>query len=420
MRGIGLGGLGRLLASPSSKVAFGSVLGHTVSLLAMPIISRIYGPSAVGLFATCLAIATVAGSVISLRLERVLALPSNNRDAARLAMGGIGFAFLFSVLGSLIGVVAVLLWFDSSIPVVLGTSLLTFFSAVGAILLQYAVRQRSYVTVAKRNGFQPCVTAAGQILLGIFGPGPLSLIMAASFGKLAGLLSLLRLAISDLGPWDRDSHCRGLFELLLRYRSVILLGSVAGLANTASLQILVPITGFYFSSEDSGFVAMSVLLFSAPIVVIGNAIGQVFLGDFAESVRSSAGTAGRVFRRASAVLAVMGLLLGVGVAVGSPFVIPILLGDQWSGVASVSVALAPLFGARFAVSPLAHTLVVLEKQAWQLSLDACRLAGIVAVFVTSSIIGLSLVECMFMYAVWSSLIYLIQWLLCFGAVKVTV
>ena len=409
--------LNRLTASASSKVALGSVLGHAVSLLAMPLVARIYGPDAVGVFATCLAVATIVGSVIALRLERVLALPADDSDAACLAVGGVVTAFCFSVFGAVFGVVVVLLRFDFSVVATVGTALLAFLTAVGAVLLQYAVRSRSYAVVARRNALQPTVTAVGQVLGGLIASGSLPLIAAAAVGKVAGLILPLRLVISDLN-WNGVGSFLSQFGCLLsRYRELIVLGSVAGLANTASLQILVPITGFYFSDGDAGIVAMSVMIFSAPIVVIANAVGQVFLGNFSHSVRNSLGNASQVFVRASIRLAAMGVALGLFIALLAPVVLPVLLGEQWGNVVGVSIALAPLFAVRFAVSPLAHTLVVLERQGWQLALDASRLAGIISVFMLSSELGLSLMLCIFVYACWSSLAYLVQWLLCWRAVR---
>lgn len=401
-----------LTNSPTSLIAGASLIGQLFSLVAIPLVSRQYSPEAVGVFSTCLAISTIVASVITLRIDRALTLPDSEKDAAVFAVGGVFASAAIIVLGSAIYIVTTLVLANDFIALWWVIPPLAAAIAWGTLLLQFGIRQRQYRTVAWRNFLQPAVTGVLQVSLGLFIATATSLSFSAIAGKLCGLAAPLKAVLRELGPFRHIGFSVQFPRLVYRYRRFLTLGTVAGLMNTASLQIALPLVVIVYGSSEAGQFAMSQLVLSAPLVLVGNAVGQVFLGDFSNDVRNRRGRASIIFSSTSRWLFIGGITVGIIVFLLSPKLFPLILGNTWELSGLLGVALSPLLASRFISAPLAQTLIVLEKQGTQLILDSVRLAGIFASFALSFYLGLDIVATIFIYSCWCTVCYVAQWLLC--------
>ena len=397
---------------PTSSITVAAIIGQLFSLAAIPIVSRQYSPADVGYFSACLAIGFIAASVATARIDRAVTLPKDDRDAAIFATGGLLISITLIAIATCVYCTIVFFLDFSFVHLWWAIPCLTLAIAWGTILLQFSVRQRNYTVVCSRNILQPSVTALLQVMLGAWTASPVSLTAAASIGRIFGLVSPAKAIHTDLQPVRIDEFIDRLGNLICRYRRVLTLGTVAGLLNTASLQIAIPIVSVIFSGTDAGQFAMAQLVLGAPLVLVGTAVGQVFLGDFASDIRNGSGKPNLLFRRTSLWLCAGALAIGAVVALFARPLFPLILGDQWEHAGILAVAMVPLLVTRFVAAPLAQTLIVLERQGTQLALDALRLSGIFGTFFFCHFADLGISVAVFAYSAWSALCYLAQWTLC--------
>lgn len=281
---------------------------------------------------------------------------------------------------------------------------------VGTVLLQYAIRIREYRLVAHRNAIQPMVQAVGQVVFGVaVGAHLVVLVLAAVAGRCAGLMGLVGRVVEPLVKSDLRAVSLRFWALVKRYQRILYLGTISGVVNTAGLQASVPLVAFAFGAHAAGIFSMAQMLFVSPVIILGNSIGQVFLGEFAHAVRQASPESAALFRRSSLLLTLLACTLALLVAVGAPVITDLVLGRTWKGAGILGVFLVPMIAARLVASPLAQTLIVLERQGTQLTLDIFKVAGTVTIIITSANQGLDLGKAILIYSLWGALAYAVQW-----------
>lgn len=394
-------------------IAAATAIGQTLTLAAAPLLSRLYDPAHYGVFGTVVSLASILAAVMAIRIERAVALPPEDDDASVLLVVGVGAILLSLVTACVVFILAssLLEW-----PGIIGWAVPVLGSAMAAnaLFLQMAVRMRWYRGVALRNAGQPALAAAAQVVFGLVGWRPSGLVVGLVLGRLAGIGG-----IASKIQWrvlrDRNVFLSDAKRLTLRYRRVLALGSIAGLLNVAGLQMAVPLVAWGFGTPDAGQFAMAQLLVSAPLVLGGTAVGQVFLGEFAHLVRLNDPGARRLFVRASYLLAAIAVAVGAVVFAASQWAIPWVLGSNWDLAGQVARALTPVVVLRFIAAPLAHTLVVLEKQGTQILLDAARVTMVVAAVLAGWFMSWTIVQTVWIYSVAMAGVYALQWTLCRSA-----
>ena len=80
------------------KIAGGTTFAQALSVLATPILTRIYGPESYGLSALFVSIVASVGVVSCLRYELAIMLPKRDEDAANLLAASLILAGVISVL----------------------------------------------------------------------------------------------------------------------------------------------------------------------------------------------------------------------------------------------------------------------------------------------------------------------------------
>ena len=129
--------------------------------------------------------------------------------------------------------------------------------------------------------------------------------------------------------------------------------------NVLGSQIPVLIIGSTYGSVLLGELALSQRLLLLPATLVGNAVGQEFLGRAANQFRE--GNISLIMRKAGLRLLVYGLAVSILVCLFIPPLIPIVMGRQWGGMSYIIFLLIPLFLGQIVVSPLSMAFLAAEK-----------------------------------------------------------
>jgi O-antigen/teichoic acid export membrane protein len=152
-------------------------------------------------------------------------------------------------------------------------------------------------------------------------------------------------------------------------------------------------------------------------MLLGQAVGQVYLGRFAESVREETRQELRLFCTASRVLLIGGFLIGFAVFSLSPWAFALVFGSDWALSGDLAQALSLSVVAQVVVSPLGQTLAAYERGAIQLGFEGTRLAILVIPLVATPMLGGSIVLCVWLYSTGLALTYCWWWLLALRTVR---
>ncbi|HEX7001835.1 MAG TPA: hypothetical protein VF164_09075, partial [Trueperaceae bacterium] len=67
-------------------LAVGTAAGHVVSILAAPLLTRVYSPADFGLLAVFTAVTAIAGVAVSLRLGLAVAVPAEHEEGIEIVL----------------------------------------------------------------------------------------------------------------------------------------------------------------------------------------------------------------------------------------------------------------------------------------------------------------------------------------------
>lgn len=265
------------------KLVSGSGFVQVFRVLISPILSRLFLPEYFGILQNYLSIAKPLGLISSLRYDRAVVLPREDKYAANMLVLSLTLNVLTSsslfILVALFRVqvanllnspeLADFLWF---IP--LSVAALGIFEA----LKQWNSRERKYMRVS--------IAQVGSEVLGDgltagfgfagFTSGTLMIIMQV-IGQVFATLAFAFMVFREDLKFIRDSFdWRIIRQGIVEYKKLPLFNLWSNLINNAALYIPSILLSAYFSTTVAGYYAMGNNAIRLPVSIFGNSIGQVF------------------------------------------------------------------------------------------------------------------------------------------------
>lgn len=427
-RGGMLGSLaGRFRALPVggrriSAVVTGTALGQGITVLASPVLTRLYGPADLGALAVYAALVSACSVVICLRYELCINLCASEGEAANalaLALTSMLGLSVLSVGGVVLGRHA--LARATGAPELAQVLWLLPLSLAGmgtyTALSYWAIRRSDYGRLARTKVAQGLTQSALQLGLGALGAVPAGLFVADAASRSSGVGTLARaMWRHDRGAF-REVSWRGMADVARRYRRFPLLGSGSAVANTLAVEAPVFLLALHFSTRVTGDYALVHRLLALPLVLLGRAVGMYYVGEATRLLRSSRGAVRALFRQTVARLALFGALpLALG-GLLCPWLVPLVFGAAWHEAGRYALVVGVLSAAQFVAVPVSETLNFLERQDLQLAWDAGRLVLVLAVLGAAFALGASPMQAVSAFCAVMALAYLALLLLCARALR---
>ncbi|HET7553570.1 MAG TPA: oligosaccharide flippase family protein [Gemmatimonadaceae bacterium] len=405
------------LASGISMLAGGTVAGQIVALASVPILSRLYSPADFGVLAVYASLLSSVVVVITLRYETAIAVADSDQMAAQLLALSLAVCLLVSAaVGVIFGLMRDSLSAWTNTPSIRSFIWLLAISGCAAGVYQsfsfWAIRRKSYSRLAATRVTQNVWMAATQIGLGLLRSGPFGLVIGDSL-KWAGGSSTLILA-----AWRKDGHLLkrvrlpGLLEAAREYSKFPLLTAPSSLANSLGQQLpALIIAGFYGPHVAGSFYLVQKIL-AVPVTFVSRAIGDAYIGEFAQRLREDRQGAERLFGKLSRGLLAAGIIPTVVLVLGGGTLVQWVLGSSWGEAGTYLQVVAVMFLAKFVVNPLSQTLILMQHQGTQLAWDIGRMVFVnVAIFVVAIAHG-SPMSAVCVYAITMFIAYVLLYTVC--------
>jgi len=369
-------------------LAGGTALGQAITVLASPILTRLYKPEDFGILAVYSSILGILSVIASWRYELAIPLPEQDEDAVNLVVLSLGIVVLMSLivgLGAWLLGRYVVLWLNAP-----GLQPYLWLLPIGILLVgsyqvfnYWAVRKQAFEPVAWTRFHQGLGAALTQIAGGLLKSGPLGLIVGQVVGQCAGLMTLagLLLRVDKVKP--QAISWADVNDMARRYRRFPQFSSFSGLINSAGLQIPAILLAFFYGPQVAGWFALAQRMLGVPMNLVGQAISQVYMSTGSRLVRYDVRALRSLFFKTITRLLLIGsVTLGV-LAIGGPWLFVRVLGANWENTGRYLQVLCPAILAQFVVVPLSQTVNILEHQDWQLRWDIFRLALVfLSIFLT--------------------------------------
>ncbi len=362
----------------------GNILAHAISLLAMPVASRLYSPADFGCAAVYAAMTGLVVLVACGRYEMAIPLPKNRHTGLSLVVLCLGLATATAVCA------AAFLWFQGSKVLVwfASESALPYLwilppAVLGAsayqILTQWNIRERAYARIAATKFTQVASEVAVMLGIGFTMAGPLGLLLADLAKRGTGVLSLSRPLWREYGELQAKKTMRECLETAKHYRRFPLLSAPSALLNATGLLVPPLILARLYGTEISGVFSLSQRVLLIPMALAGTAVSQVFVGEAAKLLHERPSQLPELFRSVVLRMALLGLPLLV-LAPAFPTLFYVCFGAQWRQAGTFATILSVPTVLQLAVSPISGVSFLTQRQDIQLRLDALRALAVVAGF----------------------------------------
>lgn len=392
----------------------GAGAAQLVTILAAPVLTRIYSPEAFGEFAELLAIILVLQNVITLRFDLAVPVADSRRDAALLASLAAVVAALLSsltlgllLLGARLGILPGS--YDAGTSLSFCTCL--FAASCGQILAQWWLRDGRYRLVSVARGIQATVQAAAQAGLGALSAVPTSLLVGLSLGHGSAAALLMSRLRGEVRPRLVAGAPADYLSVARKFWRFPLISTWSALVNSAGLNAPLIVIGALFGMDVLGLYALAHRAIGLPMTLVGQASAQAYMVEAARSMREApTRVAGMMVRTSAAMIAIALVAVGILALVGPPL-FRVVFGSSWSMAGTYIRWLAPLYIAQMAVAPVLTMTQVIERQSLQFFWDVARLVAVLGSFLASWLLGWALRPTLLVYACSVSIVYVVGWLI---------
>lgn len=375
-------------------LAGGAALGQAITLLASPLLSRLYTPADFGLLAVYSSLLGILTVAANLRYELAIPLPAEDEEAAQV----LGISLAVAVAVGLATALAAWAFGDGLVELAGAPGLRPHLwllpigvVAVGAYqaLSYWAVRKQAYGPIAMTRLAQGASGAAVQLLLGLLRLGPIGLIVGQVVGQAAGSSSLASRVLRLDAPTLSRVRPRAMLAAARRYDRFPKYSTAGALLNSSSLQLPSVLLTAYFGAAVAGWYFFAQRLLRSPLNMVANAVSQVYYGQAPRLARDNPRGLLTLFQRTARRLLLVGAVpLGLLAAVG-PWAFATLFGDRWTAAGVYAQLLAPYLLFQFAFGPVSQTFSILEAQRAMLLLNASKMLLSVGPVVAAGRLGLS-------------------------------
>lgn len=368
----------------------GTAFGHVITALALPIATRLYSPAEFGVLAVFASVVSIVSVVACLRFDIAVPVGGTDKEAANLLVLAIVFALLISLaVGILVSIIPGNLLEQIGLAAItpylwllpLGILLAGAYSAFQG----WQIRRGGFGLIARSRVGQSAAMAGGQIGFGVAGVVPLGLMVGHTLNTAVGCLVLGHRVFANetrlLVAINRES-LRTTFHAFSRYPKY---STLEALCNSAAIQLPVIMIAALAIGPEAGYLTLAMSVMQAPMALIGNAIGQVYLSRAPDEYRKrnlgpfTVDTLGGLSRVGIGPLAFAGIVAPEGFA--------IIFGESWRRAGEIVTWMTPWFVAQFLSSPLSMAVHVTGHQRAAMSLQVFGLVIRVAAVWCASLIA---------------------------------
>jgi O-antigen/teichoic acid export membrane protein len=355
-------------------LASGTALAQVVTVLAMPLLTRLYAPAEFGAFAVLLSLLGPPALIAGLRYEVAILLPKRHEEAANLMLLTCSIVLAFSALS----LIVVLFWspaiaatFGSPeiAPLMWFLPMAIFFAGMQAAAESWSTRTKDFGALSTANVVRSLATVALQLAGGLLAGGAKALLTGRILGgALGGLVVIGRLIRSDGRKILEAASLSVMRQMARLHWRFVAYNVPSTVLNSVSNMAPALLLAYYFDAAAAGFFFFCFRLLEMPRDLIGTAVRRVFHQKTAE-LRNDGQDLSPIFARTTGALFAAPLLPALIVAAFGPELFSLVFGAEWARAGSYAQWLVVLWITSFCNVPAVTLFFVLNLQGLSLAIE---------------------------------------------------
>jgi O-antigen/teichoic acid export membrane protein len=247
------------------------------------------------------------------------------------------------------------------------------------LLQMWRIRRQQFRSLALGHATLGLSRAGAQVSTGGLGMGFVGLAVSDTLSRVAVVLVLTKGILPDIRSALQRNR-REIATLAWRYRNFPFFRTPSTFANNVGTAMPPSLIAMAYGVPSAGLYTLMWSVIVAPGGLIQKAVGDVFIGHFAERFRTDRTAARRFLLRIALALSLISI--GPGIALwfwGGPG-FAILFGEAWRPAGRLASRMVPLLMADLVIGPLGGSLNVANRPDAKLYFDATRLGGYAAAY----------------------------------------
>ncbi|WP_318461175.1 lipopolysaccharide biosynthesis protein [Photobacterium leiognathi] len=373
------------LVKNTFKLLSGSLFAQIISVVTIPIITRLFGAEEFGVFAIILAISMILVPLFLLGMHLAILIPKDEVEALKLVVLGIVFSLIAFVYTCIIchffyKEIAVLFNIKASYLMIMTLPLLTISQAILILASYWGVRNNKVTAVSYGKIGESLSDRGFSIMLGCYGYTT-SIILILTKSVSGFLSSFFIFKKTPLLSSKSNLSNKSLCEAIPVYKNYIIYNTSSSLLMTVGLQVPVILIGSLFGPLFAGFFAMANRLVNIPVQALGGALSKTITKHIASEWHRDKEVAKisivNMYNNLFSLLLLPFLLISL---IGEPIIV-FVLGDEWTESGNIVQILSLLSFTNLLVQALGGVFDITNKQQMRLiyhSLNSiCRILSVV-------------------------------------------
>lgn len=269
------------------KLVSGSVTAQILSILLVPLITRIYSPDDFGIFQLFLSISGILIIFSTFSYQFAIMLPKREEDSANVA-------FLCAILVTLTSLLSavIVLFLPKDVDHILNSPgiskyliyipAIIFFNGIFFAQNYWLSRKTRFGVIAGSRVVNSVSTRVFQLAIPVWNVSPFGLIAGYVAGYGCADFFMLKGIREDLKVFKKVSLKR-MKEVAIEYKKFPLFSSWSTLANTISPQVPTFLLAYYYGTSVVGYFSLANQVVNMPMGLLGAAIEQVFFQKISEA-----------------------------------------------------------------------------------------------------------------------------------------
>nr|WP_289037941.1 oligosaccharide flippase family protein [uncultured Allobacillus sp.] len=349
----------------------GTVAAQAISILLIPIITRLYGPEAYGMMGVFVAITGIVSPIAALTYPFAIVLPKDDKDAQgllRLSLYislGIATLALFILFFSKKHIVS-LFNIEEVAPYLYLIPLVILFAGLYQVTEQWLIRTKQFGITAKVTFAQSLLMNGGKAGIGYFYPaGTVLIIMTALGSGLRAFLMIFLLRNSRNKIPFRSHKGDSIKGLANKYKDFPIFRAPQVFINAISENLPVVLLSSFFGPASVGFYTLGRTVLTIPSTLIGKAIGDVFYPRISEAEHNGENLT-KIIKKAIFALGAIGIVPFGIIIIWGPWLFNLVFGAEWEVAGEYARWISIWLFFKFTYQPCIKALPVLSAQDFHL------------------------------------------------------
>ena len=402
-------------------VAGGNTIAQAITMVFMPLVTRIYGAEAYGTQGVFLGAAGIMSTIAALSYPSAIVLPRNDAKSKELVhlsiLLGIGIS-LFTTLIVVCSGKSMLAYINASKieDYLILIPLAMLLSVINVVLTQWLVRNRRFVMIAKISVITSIFLAISRVLLGIASPTAMTLIVLNLFGILISSI-LMYFWYSESketvsGILAQDHKQESILNIARKYKDFPLFRMPQNLINAISLGLPIIMLSAHSGLASAGYFSLAQSMLAVPAGLIGNSVMQVFYPKVTEAIHEN-NNVRRLVVNATIGMCLIGIFPFLAITIAGPTIFSSIFGSEWRMSGIYAQWLSLFIFLQYLNKPAVSAIPALRLQGGLLLYEVFSTAAkIIALYLGFNVFGSDIVAIKLFAIVGSgAYLFLISWVL---------